>query len=77
MVARSSLPSSNEVIFVVEEVAEGGYIARAIGTSIYTEVDSLADLHVQVRDAVHCHFEESDRPKIIRLHFVREEIIAA
>jgi hypothetical protein len=67
----------NEVIFVVEEAAEGGYIARAIGTSIYTEVDNLADLHAQVRDAVHCHFEESDRPKIIRLHFVREEIIAA
>ncbi|NJO18389.1 MAG: 2-oxoisovalerate dehydrogenase [Thioploca sp.] len=67
----------NEVIFVVEEAAEGGYIARAIGTSIYTEVDNLADLHTQVRDAVHCHFEESDRPKIIRLHFVHEEIIAA
>lgn len=67
----------NEVTFVVEEADEGGYIARAIGTSIYTEVDNLADLHAQVRDAVHCHFEESDRPKIIRLHFVREEIIAA
>ena len=67
----------NELIFVVEEAAEGGYIARAIGTSIYTEVDNLADLHAQVRDAVHCHFEESDQPKIIRLHFVREEIIAA
>jgi hypothetical protein len=73
----NSVLPMNELIFIVEEAAEGGYIARAIGTSIYTEVDNLADLYDQVRDAVHCHFEEPDRPKIIRLHFVREEIIAA
>jgi hypothetical protein len=65
-----------EIIFVVEEAAEGGYTARALGASIYTEVDDLRDLEDQVRDSVRCHFEEPERPKIIRLHFVREEVIA-
>jgi hypothetical protein len=66
----------NEVIFVVEEAPEGGYTARALGVSIFTEVDTLTELHSQVRDAVLCHFEDAERPKMIRLHFVREEVLA-
>ena len=66
----------DELIFLVEEAAEGGYIARALGASIFTEADSLEELHAQVRDAVECHFEPDARPKIIRLHFVREEVLA-
>jgi hypothetical protein len=65
-----------ELIFVVEEAPEGGYTARALNTSIFTEADSLADLHAQIRDAVRCHFDEGQAPRIIRLHFVREEVIA-
>lgn len=65
----------NEIIFLVEEAPEGGYTARALGASIFTEADSLPELHEQVRDAVRCHFKEGKRPKIIRLHFVREELI--
>ena len=65
-----------ELIFLVEEAPEGGYTARALGESIFTEADDLAELHKQVRDAVHCHFEEAERPKLIRLHFVHEEVIA-
>ena len=67
----------NEVIFVVEEAPEGGYTARALGASIFTEADTLADLHVQVRDAVRCHFEDGQAPKVIRPHFVRDEVISA
>jgi hypothetical protein len=66
----------NEVIFVVEEAPEGGYTARALGEPIFTEGDDLAQLQEQVRDAVLCHFDEDERPKMIRLHFVREELIA-
>jgi hypothetical protein len=66
----------NEVIFIVDEAAEGGYTARALGVSIFTEAEDLRELHAQVRDAVQCHFEDADRPKVIRLHFVREELIA-
>jgi len=66
----------NEVIFVVEEAPEGGYIARALGEAIFTEADTLVELHDKVRDAVRCHFEEGKHPKVIRLHHVREEVIA-
>jgi hypothetical protein len=65
-----------ELIFVVEEAPEGGYTARALSASIFTEADSLADLHAQIRDAVRCHFDEGQTPRVIRLHFVREEVIA-
>jgi hypothetical protein len=67
----------NELIFLVEEAAEGGYTARALGHSIFTEADSMEALRNQVRDAVKCHFDEGQAPKVIRLHFVREEVIAA
>ena len=67
----------NEIIFVVEEAPEGGFTARALGESIFTEADSMEELHSQIRDAVRCHFEEGKSPKVIRLHHVREEIIAA
>ncbi len=70
-------PSLPEVIFLVEEAPEGGLIARALGESIFTEADDLTDLHAKVRDAVRCHFDEDRVPKIIRLHFVREEVISA
>ncbi len=66
-----------EVVFVVEEAPEGGYTARALNASIFTEADSLDDLRGQIRDAVRCHFDEGEGPKIIRLHFVRDEVIAA
>ena len=66
----------NELIFIVEEAPERGYTARALGVSIFTEADKLADLHEQVRDAVRCHFEDEQMPRIVRLHFVREEVIA-
>ena len=66
----------NELIFVVEEAPEGGYIARALGESIFTEADTLAELPGKVREAVRCHFEEGHAPKVVRLHHVREEVIA-
>lgn len=69
--------NSNEIIFLVEEAPEGGFTARALGECIFTEADDLANLHQQVRDAVHCHFDEGKAPEMIRLHFVREEVIQA
>ena len=65
----------NELIFVIEESLEGGYTARALGESIFTEGDNLKDLQENIRDAVRCHFDSDKVPKVIRLHFVREEII--
>ncbi len=67
-----------ELIFLVEESPDGGYVASALGQSIFTEADSMEALRVAVREAVRCHFDgEPDAPKLIRLHFVRDEVIAA
>ena len=67
----------SEIIFMVEEAPEGGYTARALGESIFTEADTREELQSQVRDAVRCHFEDGKMPKVIRLHFVSEEVISA
>ncbi len=65
----------NEIIFLVEEAPEGGYTARAVGESIFTEADDIKSLNDMIRDAVKCHFDEESVPKMIRLHYVREEVI--
>ena len=67
----------NEIIFVVEEAPEGGFTARSLGESIFTEADTMDGLREQIRDAVACHFEDGKGPKVVRLHIVREEVIAA
>jgi len=66
----------SEVIFLIEESEEGGYVARAIGDSIFTEADDLTTLHENIKEAVSCHYDSHELPKFIRLHFVREEVIA-
>ena len=66
-----------EIVFIVESAPEGGFAARALGESIFTEADTEAELRVAVQDAVHCHFDEGTLPKVIRLRFVREELLAA
>lgn len=66
-----------EIHFLVEEAPEGGFVARAMGADIFTEADDLQALHMQVRDAVRCHFDEGQIPSLIRLHITREEVLAA
>lgn len=66
----------NEVIFLVEDSPEGGYEARALGKSIFTEGDTLDELKQNVREAVRCHFDEDSAPSIIRLHYIKEEMIS-
>jgi hypothetical protein len=66
----------SELIFLVEEAPEGGFTARALGESIFTEADSAKEVEAQVRDAVRCHFDEDKLPRLIRLHFVREEVFS-
>ncbi len=66
----------SEIIFIVEEAPEGGYTAHALGESIFMEAGDLAQLHTRIRDAVQCHFEDGVAPKLVRLRFVRDEVIA-
>ena len=66
-----------EIVFQVEEDPDGGYTAMAVGAAIFTEADQVDELRAKVRDAVTCHFEDpGQRPKTIRLHFTRDEVIA-
>lgn len=64
-----------EIIFYVEESLEGGYEARALGYSIFTEADNYGELKKMVQEAVLCHFEDEKRPRVIRLHMVKEELL--
>ena len=77
---RNMVESSHmsEIVFIVEEDPDGGFMAKALGESIFTQADDMAALREMVRDAVRCHFPDaSKRPKMIRLHFVSDEVIAA
>ena len=65
-----------EIIFEVTEAIEGGYDARALGYSIFTQGEDWTDLKAMVKDAVLCHFDEASAPKVVRLHFVKDEAIA-
>jgi hypothetical protein len=68
----------SEIIFEVREAEEGGFHARALGYSIFTQGEDWDDLRTMVKDAVTCHFEkDAERPKLIRLHFVRDEVLAS
>jgi hypothetical protein len=68
--------TNSELIFIVEQADEGGYQARALGYSIYTQADSWDELKAAVQDAVICHFEDlTDRPLVVRLHMVHDEVI--
>ncbi|MFT5367627.1 MAG: hypothetical protein ACI8V2_002588 [Candidatus Latescibacterota bacterium] len=67
---------AKEIIFLVEESLDGGYEAKALGESVFTEADTIEALRESVMDAVRCHFDEVDCPKVVRLHFVKEEVMA-
>jgi len=66
-----------EILFQVEEDPDGGLTARAVGASIFTEAESIEELRANIREAVICHFENgAERPKMARLHFTRDEVLA-
>ena len=69
--------ADTEIIFAVEESPEGGYEARALGHSIFTQADSIEELKSMLRDAVACHFDDASRPRVIRLHWTKDEVISA
>jgi hypothetical protein len=69
--------SDDEIIFAVEESPEGGYEARALGHAIFTQADTMDELKAMAQDAVRCHFDDPVRPRVIRLHLVKDEVIPA
>jgi len=67
--------TEKEILFIAWESPEGGYEAHSPGHSIFTQADDFEELRAMVHDAVSCHFEEDERPSIIRLHQVKDELI--
>lgn len=65
-----------EIIFQVTEEPEGGFSARALGESVVTQAEDLETLKEAVRDAVICHFDEGQAPRMIRLHLVKDYLVA-
>jgi predicted RNase H-like HicB family nuclease len=71
------MQNMNELIFLVEEDPEGGYNAKALGENIFTQGDTMKELKEMIKDAVECHFDSPEQmPKMIRLHFFKEEVFA-
>lgn len=68
--------NTSEIIFEVTEAVKGGYDARALGHSIFTQGEDWDELKAMVKDAVRCHFDEDSLPVILRLHLVKDEVIA-
>ena len=67
----------SEIIFQVEESPEGGFEAHALGVSIFTDGEDMEQLKANVKEAVAAHFDQDSMPRVIRLHFVKEIVIAA
>ena len=65
-----------ELIFLIKESPEGGYEAEALGISIFTEADDWDELRVKIKEAVSCHFDD-DTHRIVRMHFVKDEVLTA
>ncbi|HZK82135.1 MAG TPA: hypothetical protein VFC46_13730 [Humisphaera sp.] len=73
---RHIIGMGNELIFEVTEADEGGYCATALGVGITTQADTLEELRAMVREAVACYFDNpAEAPRLIRLHFVRDEVL--
>jgi hypothetical protein len=63
-------PSVNKLTFVAEREPNGGYTARALEASIFTEADDFESLRAMILDAARCHFEEDNYPRRISIHTV-------
>lgn len=71
------MPATEIIFEVTEDKVDGGYSATALGYAIHTQGDSLDEIRRRVKEAVDCYFDESMlQPRLIRLHFVRDDVLA-
>ena len=70
--------TNTEIIFEVsEDEIDGGYSAGALGYGIHTQGETVEELRRNVTEAVECYFDGTmKRPRLVRLHFVRDEVLA-
>jgi len=66
-----------EIVFEVIQEEDGGYVAEALGESIFTQADTWDELRDNVREAVAAFFFDRTAPQSIRLHLIRDEVLSA
>ena len=67
----------DELIFEVTQESDGGFVAECLTESIFTQADDWQTLRENVREAVTAfYFDQQERPGRIRLHLVRDEVLA-
>ena len=67
----------NELVFEVTQEADGGFVAECLGESIFTQADSWGELRKNVQEAISAYYFDRPRPSVVRLHLVRDEVLAA
>lgn len=70
------LAAMNELVFQVTQEGDGGFVAEALGESIFTQADSWDELRINVREAVAAFYFDRPAPTRLRLHMVRDEVLA-
>jgi hypothetical protein len=67
----------SELVFEVTQEADGGLVAECLTESIFTQADNWEELRQNVREAVAAYyFDRPERPSALRLHLVRDEVLA-
>jgi predicted RNase H-like HicB family nuclease len=66
----------DELVFEVSQKPDGGFVAEALGESIFTEADTWEELRANVREAVAAFYFDRPAPTRIRLHLVRDEVLS-
>jgi predicted RNase H-like HicB family nuclease len=74
---RGKGPEMAELVFEVSQESDGAYTAECLTEDIVTQGQTWEELRNNVREAVKAHFFDSTLPEVIRLHFVRDEIVSA
>ena len=65
-----------EIVFSVTQENDGGYVAECLSHDIFTQGDTWDELRVNVREAVAAYFFDQLKPTGVRLHLVRDELLA-
>ena len=65
-----------EIVFTVTQEADGGFVAECLTHDIFTQGNSWEELRANVREAASAYFFDQTGPSAIRLHLVRDEVMA-
>ena len=66
----------SELVFEVTQDGDGGFVAECLTEAIFTQTDTWEELRFNVREAVAAFCDDREQPAAIRLHLVRNEVLA-